>query len=89
MTEMLATLVCPSDSPPPPELCSTSLSLCWSLLALLLSRFLIQRSSGIPYYCEELLRSLHRSDMLLSRTQRRGEKGEDNWESLIGKHLRR
>ncbi|KAM9264318.1 adenylate cyclase type 10-like [Morus bassanus] len=47
-----------------------------------LARFLIQRSSGIPYYCEELLRCLRRSDMLLSCTRRRGEKGEDNWESL-------
>ncbi|KFQ96288.1 Adenylate cyclase type 10, partial [Nipponia nippon] len=48
-----------------------------------LARFLIQRSSGIPYYCEELLRCLRCNDMLLFRTRRRGGKAEDNWESLI------
>ncbi|XP_074994612.1 adenylate cyclase type 10-like [Calonectris borealis] len=48
-----------------------------------LARFLIQRSSGNPYYCEELLRCLRSNDMLLFRTRRQGEKAEDNWESLI------
>ncbi|KAK1191010.1 ADCYA cyclase, partial [Pygoscelis papua] len=48
-----------------------------------LARFLIPRSSGIPYYCEELLRCLRCNDMLLFRTRRRGEKAEDNWENLI------
>ncbi|KAK4809465.1 hypothetical protein QYF61_014777 [Mycteria americana] len=48
-----------------------------------LARFLIQRSSGIPYYCEELLRCLRCNNMLLFRTRRHGEKVEDNWESLI------
>ncbi|KAF1572969.1 UNVERIFIED_CONTAM: Adenylate cyclase type 10, partial [Eudyptes pachyrhynchus] len=48
-----------------------------------LARFLIARSSGIPYYCEELLRCLRCNDMLLFRTRRRGEKAEDNWENLI------
>ncbi|XP_074936351.1 adenylate cyclase type 10-like [Phalacrocorax aristotelis] len=48
-----------------------------------LARFLIQRSLGIPYYCEELLRCLRRNDMLLFHTRRRGEKAEGSWESLI------
>ncbi|XP_052632500.1 adenylate cyclase type 10-like, partial [Harpia harpyja] len=48
-----------------------------------LARFLIQRSSGIPYYCKELLGCLLCNDMLLLRTRRRAEKAEDNWESLI------
>ncbi|KAK4809450.1 hypothetical protein QYF61_009705 [Mycteria americana] len=48
-----------------------------------LARFLIQRSSGITYYCEELLRCLRCNNMLLFRTRRHGEKVEDNWESLI------
>ncbi|XP_069630019.1 adenylate cyclase type 10-like, partial [Haliaeetus albicilla] len=48
-----------------------------------LARFLIQRSSGIPYYCKELLGCLLCNNMLLFRTRRRGEKAEDNWESLI------
>ncbi|XP_074936355.1 adenylate cyclase type 10-like [Phalacrocorax aristotelis] len=52
-----------------------------------LARFLIQRSLGIPYYCEELLRCLRRNDMLLFHTRRRGEKAEGSWESLVGKHL--
>ncbi|XP_050769781.1 adenylate cyclase type 10-like [Gymnogyps californianus] len=48
-----------------------------------LARFLIQRSSGNPYYCEELLRCLRCNAMLLFRTRRQGEKAEDSWESLI------
>ncbi|XP_076219588.1 adenylate cyclase type 10-like [Aptenodytes patagonicus] len=48
-----------------------------------LARFLIQRSLGVPYYCEELLRCLCCNDMLLFRNRRRGEKAEDNWENLI------
>ncbi|XP_049653417.1 adenylate cyclase type 10-like [Accipiter gentilis] len=48
-----------------------------------LARFLIQRSSGIPYYCKELLGCLLCNNMLLFRTRRRGGKAEDNWESLI------
>ncbi|XP_074874611.1 adenylate cyclase type 10-like [Buteo buteo] len=48
-----------------------------------LARFLIQRSSGIPYYCKELLGCLLCNKMLLFRTRRRAEKAEDNWESLI------
>ncbi|KAM6360701.1 adenylate cyclase type 10, partial [Pluvialis apricaria] len=47
-----------------------------------LARFLIQRSSGIPYYCEELLRCLRSNNMLLFRTRRQSEKAEDDWESL-------
>eukprot|EP00076_Gallus_gallus_P035383 XP_025000921.1 adenylate cyclase type 10-like [Gallus gallus] len=49
-----------------------------------LARFLIQRSSGIPYYCEELLRSLRCNNMLLLHTGRPKE-GEDSWQSLIAK----
>ncbi|XP_032062250.1 adenylate cyclase type 10-like [Aythya fuligula] len=48
-----------------------------------LARFLIQRSSGIPYYCEELLRRLHRNNMLLFSTGRQDKIVEDNWEGLI------
>ncbi|XP_075594672.1 adenylate cyclase type 10 [Balearica regulorum gibbericeps] len=48
-----------------------------------LARFLLQRSSGIPYYCEELLRCLRCNDTLLFRTRRPGEKAEDDWESLV------
>ncbi|KAM6111150.1 adenylate cyclase type 10 [Pterocles gutturalis] len=47
-----------------------------------LERFLIQRSSGNPYYCKELLRCLRCEDLLLFRTQRRAEEAEDSWESL-------
>ncbi|XP_040511828.1 adenylate cyclase type 10-like [Gallus gallus] len=49
-----------------------------------LARFLIQRSSGIPYYCEELLRSLRCNNMLLLHTGRPKE-GEDSWQSLMAK----
>ncbi|XP_014816193.1 PREDICTED: LOW QUALITY PROTEIN: adenylate cyclase type 10 [Calidris pugnax] len=52
------------------------------LFALLLCRFLMQRSSGIPYYCEELLRCLHSNNMLLFCPQRAG-KAEEDWEGLI------
>ncbi|KAM9167046.1 adenylate cyclase type 10-like [Mergus octosetaceus] len=48
-----------------------------------LARFLIQRSSGIPYYCEELLHCLRRNNMLLFSTGRQDKKVEDNWEGLI------
>ncbi|XP_071886789.1 adenylate cyclase type 10 isoform X1 [Anas platyrhynchos] len=48
-----------------------------------LARFLIQRSSGIPYYCEELLHCLRRNNMLLFSTGKQDKKVEDNWEGLI------
>ncbi|XP_032297394.1 adenylate cyclase type 10-like [Coturnix japonica] len=47
-----------------------------------LARFLIQRCSGIPYYCEEMLRYLHCNNMLLLHTGM-PEKGKDNWQSLM------
>ncbi|XP_019467143.1 adenylate cyclase type 10-like, partial [Meleagris gallopavo] len=47
-----------------------------------LARFLIQKSSGIPYYCEELLHYLRCNNMLLLHTGRPDE-GQDNWQSLI------
>ncbi|OXB76038.1 UNVERIFIED_CONTAM: hypothetical protein H355_000298 [Colinus virginianus] len=40
-------------------------------------------SSGIPYYCEELLCYLRCSNMLLFHTGRPDEGGVDNWQSLI------
>ncbi|NWW83909.1 ADCYA cyclase, partial [Rhynochetos jubatus] len=48
-----------------------------------LARFLIQRSAGIPYYCEELLHCLRCNNMLSFHTQRQHGKAEDNWQSLI------
>ncbi|XP_068808647.1 adenylate cyclase type 10-like [Struthio camelus] len=48
-----------------------------------LETFLMQRSYGIPYYCEELLSDLKRHDMLLFHLLRKGEKMEDKWESLF------
>ncbi|KAM6336772.1 adenylate cyclase type 10 [Alca torda] len=45
--------------------------------------FLIRTSSGIPYYCEELLRCLRANNMLWFCTRRQSEKAKDNWESLI------
>ncbi|KFQ07739.1 Adenylate cyclase type 10, partial [Leptosomus discolor] len=48
-----------------------------------LARFLIQRSSGNPCYCKELLRCLCGNDMLLFCTRRQGDEAEENWESLV------
>ncbi|XP_065512968.1 adenylate cyclase type 10 [Caloenas nicobarica] len=48
-----------------------------------LATFLMQRSLGNPYYCEELLRYLCCNDLLLFRTQRQGETAKEKWESLI------
>lgn len=58
-----------------------------SLLDLLLCRFLMQRSYGIPYYCEELLSYLRQHDLLLFQQQRKQEKAEAKWENLFSKHL--
>lgn len=81
MLKRLVSLRDPSDSPPT----RTVLHLTSLVSVVLLPRFLIQRSSGIPYYCEELLRSLRCNNMLLLHTGRPKE-GEDSWQSLIGKH---
>ncbi|XP_033928991.1 adenylate cyclase type 10-like [Melopsittacus undulatus] len=47
-----------------------------------LARLLVQRSLGIPYYLEELVRFLRCNDMLLFHTKQWGEKAEDSWENL-------
>lgn len=70
----------------PSEPCCTLLPWCWSLPVVFLPRFLIQRSCGIPYYCEELLRYLSSNNMLLFHTGRLDKGGEDTWQSLMGKH---
>ncbi|XP_062437657.1 adenylate cyclase type 10-like [Rhea pennata] len=48
-----------------------------------LETFLMQRSYGIPYYCEELLSYLRRHDLLLFQQQRKQEKAEAKWENLF------
>ncbi|XP_062457208.1 adenylate cyclase type 10-like [Rhea pennata] len=48
-----------------------------------LETLLTQRSYGIPYYCEELLRYLLGHDMLLFHPLGKDEKREDKWESLF------
>ena len=81
MLKRLVSLRGLSDSPP----IQTVLHLTSLVLLVLLPRFLIQRSSGIPHYCEELLRYLQCNNMLLLHT-RRPDEGQDNWQNLIGKH---
>ena len=83
MLKRLVSLRGLSDSPP----IQTVLHLTSLVLVVLLPRFLIQKSSGIPYYCEELLHYLRCNNMLLLHTGRPDE-GQDNWQSLIGKHPR-
>lgn len=83
MLKRLVSLRGLSDSPP----IQTVLHLTSLVLVVLLPRFLIQKSSGIPYYCEELLRYLRCNNMLLLHTGRPDE-GQENWQSLIGKHPR-
>ncbi len=73
MLKRLVSLRDPSDSPPT----RTVLHLTSLVSVVLLPRFLIQRSSGIPYYCEELLRYLCCNSMLLLHT-RRPKEGKDN-----------
>ncbi|XP_064372472.1 adenylate cyclase type 10-like [Dromaius novaehollandiae] len=48
-----------------------------------LETFLMQRSYGIPYYCEELLSHLNRHNMLLFHPLRKDGKTEAKWESLF------
>ncbi|XP_067156740.1 adenylate cyclase type 10-like [Apteryx mantelli] len=48
-----------------------------------LETFLMQRSYGIPYYCEELLSYLNRHGMLLFHLLRKDEKTEAKWENLF------
>ncbi|XP_021236716.1 adenylate cyclase type 10-like isoform X2 [Numida meleagris] len=48
-----------------------------------LASFLIQRSSGILYYGEELLHYLCSNNMLLFHTGRLDKGGEDTWQSLM------
>ncbi|XP_039341045.1 adenylate cyclase type 10 isoform X3 [Mauremys reevesii] len=48
-----------------------------------LETFLIQRSHGIPFYCEELLRNLHLNNMLIFRLWEEEEEVDDEWEGLF------
>ncbi|XP_067388626.1 adenylate cyclase type 10 [Emydura macquarii macquarii] len=48
-----------------------------------LETFLIQRSHGIPFYCEELLRNLHLNNMLVFHLLEEEEEIEDEWEGLF------
>ncbi|KAL8183583.1 UNVERIFIED_CONTAM: hypothetical protein K2H54_046402, partial [Gekko kuhli] len=48
-----------------------------------LETFLIQRSHGNPFYCEELLRSLHSNNILQFYILEEEEDSEDEWDSLF------
>ncbi|KAH1166356.1 hypothetical protein KIL84_015528 [Mauremys mutica] len=48
-----------------------------------LETFLIQRSHGIPFYCEELLRNLHLNNMLIFHLWEEEEEVDDEWEGLF------
>ncbi|CAM5134261.1 unnamed protein product [Eretmochelys imbricata] len=48
-----------------------------------LETFLIQRSHGIPFYCEELLRNLHLNNMLIFHLWEEEEEVDDEWEILF------
>ncbi|XP_050818934.1 adenylate cyclase type 10 [Gopherus flavomarginatus] len=48
-----------------------------------LEMFLIQRSHGIPFYCEELLRNLHLNNMLIFHPWEEEEEEDDEWEGLF------
>ncbi|XP_065450147.1 adenylate cyclase type 10-like [Chrysemys picta bellii] len=48
-----------------------------------LEMFLIQRSHGIPFYCEELLRNLHLKNMLIFHLWEEEEEVDDEWEGLF------
>uniref|UniRef100_A0A8C8R8H4 Adenylate cyclase 10 n=1 Tax=Pelusios castaneus TaxID=367368 RepID=A0A8C8R8H4_9SAUR len=50
-----------------------------------LEMFLIERSHGIPFYCEELLRNLHLNNMLVFHLLEEDEEIEDEWEGLFSK----
>nr|XP_056717177.1 adenylate cyclase type 10-like [Euleptes europaea] len=48
-----------------------------------LEMFLIQRSHGNPFYCEELLRNLHLNNVLQFCVLEEEGESEDEWESLF------
>ncbi|XP_062989255.1 adenylate cyclase type 10 [Elgaria multicarinata webbii] len=48
-----------------------------------LETFLIQRSHGNPFYCEELLRNLHLNNVLRFHLLEEDEEREDEWDSLF------
>ncbi|XP_026537629.1 adenylate cyclase type 10 [Notechis scutatus] len=48
-----------------------------------LETFLIQRSHGNPFYCEELLRNLHLNNVLQFHVLEEDEEKEDEWDSLF------
>ncbi|XP_077175485.1 adenylate cyclase type 10-like isoform X2 [Paroedura picta] len=48
-----------------------------------LEMFLIQRSHGNPFYCEELLRNLHTKNVLEFYILDENEENEDEWENLF------
>nr|XP_060630310.1 adenylate cyclase type 10 [Anolis sagrei ordinatus] len=48
-----------------------------------LETFLIQRSHGNPFYCEELLRNLHLNNVLQFHVVEEDEEREDEWDSLF------
>ncbi|XP_065266003.1 adenylate cyclase type 10 [Emys orbicularis] len=48
-----------------------------------LETFLIQRSHGIPFYCEELLRNLHLKNMLMFHLWEEEEEVDYEWEGLF------
>lgn len=48
-----------------------------------LETFLIQRSHGNPFYCEELLRNLHLNNVLQFHVVEEEEETEDEWDNLF------
>ncbi|XP_066480624.1 adenylate cyclase type 10 [Tiliqua scincoides] len=48
-----------------------------------LETFLIQRSHGNPFYCEELLRNLHLNNVLQFNVLEEEEESEDEWDNLF------
>ncbi|KAH0618203.1 hypothetical protein JD844_017209 [Phrynosoma platyrhinos] len=48
-----------------------------------LETFLIQRSHGNPFYCEELLRNLHLNNVLQFHLVEEDEEKEDEWDRLF------
>uniref|UniRef100_A0A8D2LEA2 Adenylate cyclase 10 n=1 Tax=Varanus komodoensis TaxID=61221 RepID=A0A8D2LEA2_VARKO len=53
-----------------------------------LETFLIQRSHGNPFYCEELVRNLHLNHVLQFHLVEEDEEREDEWESLFSERPR-
>ncbi|XP_053882135.1 adenylate cyclase type 10-like [Malaclemys terrapin pileata] len=58
-----------------------------SYYCLLNNIFLVKRSHGIPFYCEELLRNLHLKNMLIFHLWEEEEEVDDEWEGLFSKLL--